>query len=435
MRKLSTRFSLALVIVLVIATSLPFILFYGLSASGLIEAAYVSSSEQVSADQRLPSDLSILERERTDNLSPNIRPYPEGELKQDGRLTLFESEFSEDGRLLLPVSRTVVVESPVFRFRVELPAWIAIGILPVLSLILGLVLGIWMGRSVTRPISQLADAAQAIGKRDLSYRVETRGSVELEELAGAFNRMAEELETSEHTRRNLMADVAHELRTPLTVLEGNLRAILDHVHDTSEEEIALLYEQTHHLKRLVKDLGQLSLAEADKLPLNFESVDVAQLMEETTAHFEPLAEEQEIQLSIKTSGDLKHPRLDVNRIRQVMHNLLSNAFQHTPPGGEVSIRACRLGENSGIEIVVSDSGEGISPDDLDHIFDRFYRTETTYSRDTGGAGLGLAIVNAIVEAHGGQVSAHSDGINLGSSFTLVLPQIPYSHSGGAKRRF
>jgi len=315
----------------------------------------------------------------------------------------------------------VVFTSPVFKFRVELPAWFVLGSLPLLSLLIGIFLSIWMSRSVTRPVSQLAEATQAIGRRDLSYRVQTKGSQELLDLAQSFNRMAEELEHAETTRRNLMADVAHELRTPLAVLDGNLRALLDGVHELNEDEIALLYEQTHHLSRLVDDLREISLAEADQLSLNRQEVDLARLVRETVAHFDLLAQEQGIQLAAELDDPLVHPGLDENRIRQVLHNLLSNAFRYTPRGGKVEISAKRLSANNELDITVKDTGAGISPEELPHIFDRFYRAEEATSRDRGGTGLGLAIVKAIVEAHGGRISVNSGGRNQGSAFSIKFP--------------
>jgi signal transduction histidine kinase len=296
-----------------------------------------------------------------------------------------------------------------------------LGSLPLFGLLIGIFLSVLMSCSVTRPISQLAEATQAIGRHDLGYRVETKGSQELQELAQSFNRMAEELEHAELTRRNLMADVAHELRTPLAVLDGNLRAMLDGVHALNEEEIALLYEQTRHLNRLVDDLRELSLAEANQLSLNRQEVNLAGLVRETVAHFDLVTQEQGIQLTTDLDDPLFHPSLDENRIRQVLHNLLSNAFRYTSQGGKVVVRAKRSADQKALEISIADSGAGIPPEELMHIFDRFYRTEETVSRDRGGTGLGLAIVKAIVEAHGGSVNAQSGGRDQGSTFTIRFP--------------
>jgi signal transduction histidine kinase len=282
-------------------------------------------------------------------------------------------------------------------------------------------MSLWMSRNITRPVSQLAQATQAVGQHDLGFRVPVKGSQELQELAQSFNRMAQDLEHSEITRRNLVADIAHELRTPLAVLEGNLRAMLDGIHEKNEEEIALLYEQTHHLKRLVDDLRELSLAEADQLSLNLQEVDLAQLVKDAVAYFDIIAQERGIQLFIEMDEPLIHPRLDDHRMRQVLHNLLSNAIRFTPEGGKVIISARVSKDKNADEISITDTGVGITPDELPHIFDRFNRTRSKLDTGHDGTGLGLTITKAIVEAQGGSVSAHSAGKNLGSTFTILLP--------------
>ena len=433
MKKLRTRFSLALCLVLLVATVLPVLIVYLLAASGLVEVTYVTESK----DARLAGGTSVLPV-ATPPAEPDLSPIPGivERLGEDGSLALPRTDPVTGERIpffeLDPVSgrwiaeipsnlQQVIFTSPVFKFRIDLPAWLALGSLPVIGLLIGIFLSIVMSRSVTRPVSQLAEAVQAIGRRELGYRVETQGSQELQELAQSFNCMAENLERAETTRRNLMADVAHELRTPLAVLEGNLRAILDGVHELNEEEIALLYEQTQHLNHLVADLRELSLAEADQLPLDRQEVDLALLVKETVAHFDLAAQEQGLQLTIEIGEQLIHPSLDDHRVRQVLHNLLSNAFRYTPRGGKVSISAKRVSETNALEIIVTDSGAGISPEELPNIFDRFYHNEETASRDRGGTGLGLAIVKAIVEAQGGNVSAHSGGRDQGSTFAISFP--------------
>lgn len=426
-RKLWVVFSLRLSLALFLATTIPILVLFLLSKWGFIEA-----SQEL--DFQEPMDL--------DSVAVDIVPTPEADMM--GRIYPGSSETAPDGYNDFVPLRGVLVEPPVdfdpetgtwrintenarfvfssniFRFRVEVPAWIAIGSLPLVSLMIGVVLSSWMSRGITRPFSRLADAAHAIGRHDLGSRVQTEGSQELRDLAQSFNRMAEQLEHAEKVRRNLMTDVAHELRTPLTVLDGNLRAMLDGVHPLNEAEIALLYEQTHHLNRLVDDLLELSLAEAERLSLDRREVDLARLVKETVAHFDLLAQEQGIQLTAELDEPLVHPCLDGNRVRQVLHNLLSNAFRYTPGGGTVTVSARRSADGNAVQITVTDTGVGISAEELPHIFERFYHTEEMASRDRGGTGLGLAIVRAIVDAHGGIVSAQSDGRGKGSTFTLRL---------------
>jgi two-component system OmpR family sensor kinase len=283
--------------------------------------------------------------------------------------------------------------------------------------------GVLTSRSLTAPLSHLAEAARAIGARDLSRRVEVAGSDEMVEVAQAFNDMAAGLEGAETLRRNLIADVAHELRTPLSVLQGNLRAILDDVYPLDKSEVARLYDQTRLLSRLVNDLHELAQAEARQLQLNLQTIDLVRLVQDTVATFEPVAEAEEVTLSVQIPSGLLPIQVDSARITQVLHNLLSNALRYTPAGGTISVHAgCEVGEGREVWLAVQDTGEGILPEDLPHIFDRFYRADPARSRARGGAGLGLAIVRAIVEAHGGQVSAASDGLpGHGSTFTVYLP--------------
>jgi signal transduction histidine kinase len=244
-------------------------------------------------------------------------------------------------------------------------------------------------------------------------------SREIDELTAAFNNMAAELQRAAELRNNLMADVSHELRTPLTVLEGNLRAALDHVYELDDEQIANLYEQTRHLIRLVNELRELALAEAAQLPLDEDPVDLADLIQETVAVFEPLAEEKGVHLRAALGESLAPVRGDRSRLRQVLHNLLANALRHTNKEGSVTVRG--VNSPTGVVVAIQDTGEGMEAHQLEHIFDRFYRTDPSRSRESGGSGLGLAIVKAIVEAHGGKVGVTSAGLGQGSTFTVTLP--------------
>jgi signal transduction histidine kinase len=288
----------------------------------------------------------------------------------------------------------------------------------ILSIAVGLGAGIVIARIVSAPINDLALAAHRVGQGELGVRVKPHGSREMVELADTFNKMAADLQHAEVLRNNLMADVSHELRTPLTVLEGNLRAALDHVYALDEAEIANLYGQTRHLIRLVSDLRELALAENHQLPLERQPTDLNALVADTLQAIEPLAAEKDVRLANQTA---LQPELTVDpiRIRQVLFNLLSNALRHTPAGGEISVSGAR--EEGEVRLTVRDTGEGLEPDQLAAVFDRFYRTDRSRSRDTGGTGLGLAIVKAIVEAHDGRVEVHSEGRGQGSTFTVVLP--------------
>jgi signal transduction histidine kinase len=287
--------------------------------------------------------------------------------------------------------------------------------------VVAIIAGVGLSKSLTAPLSELEKAAQAIGQRDLSRRVPAEGSQEMVAVAAAFNEMAAQLEQAETVRRNLLADVAHELRHPIHILQGNLQAILDDVYPLSKEEIARLFDQTRHLSTLVNDLHELSLAEARQLPLHKQQTDIAQLVKETAVSFKSVAAAKDVHLQVELLGTIPDLVVDAARIRQTIHNMLNNALRHTPVGGAIRVSVER--QQDAVQIRVNDTGAGMSPEQLAHVFDRFYRADAARSRDQSGIGLGLAIVKAIAEAHDGAVAAASPGMGQGSVFTLSLPLI------------
>jgi signal transduction histidine kinase len=289
------------------------------------------------------------------------------------------------------------------------------------SVVVGMVGGVIISRVVSAPVTRLVKAAQHVGQGELEVRVPAHGSQEMVELAVTFNKMAADLQRAEQLRNNLMADISHELRTPLAVLEGNLRAALDHVYTLDEAEVANLYAQTRHLTRLVNDLRELSLAETGNLPMEMAACDVNSIVMETVQALEPLAAEKEILLACEVPL-LPAIEGDPVRIRQVLFNLLANALRHTPAGGKIIVGGDNDGQ--GIRLSVTDTGEGLEPEQLASVFNRFYRGDKSRSRETGGSGLGLAIVKAIVEAHGGRVEVTSDGIGKGSRVIAHFPLHP-----------
>lgn len=288
-----------------------------------------------------------------------------------------------------------------------------------ISVVVGISAGIWVSRTMAAPLDRLAEAAQAIGAKDLSRRVEVRGSQEVIAVSQAFNEMAVALQNAEAVRRNLIADVAHELRTPLTVLQGNLQAILDDVYPLDKEEVARLYDQTRLLIRLVNDLHELAQVEMRQFPVQPQPTDLRRLVQEAVATYAPMAEEAGVTLRADVPPEVPLINADPARLTQALQNLLSNALRHTPDAGIITIQLAR--ETNSLRLSVRDTGSGIAAEHLPHVFDRFYRTDRGRSRDAGGAGLGLAIVKAIVEAHGGRVQAMSRGRGQGSTFVIILP--------------
>lgn len=289
----------------------------------------------------------------------------------------------------------------------------------VVIFIIGSITGVLSTRGLTAPLHKLEQAAKAIGEKQLDHRVEIKGSSEIQAVARAFNEMATELEKAETLRNNLLNDVAHELRTPLSVIQGNLRAILDDVYDMDKAEIARLYDQTRHLARLVDDLRELAQAEANQLPLNKTTIEVVPWAREIVAAFQPFADEKSVTVRVEILGEHPFIQADQARMTQSLHNLLNNALQHTPAEGTITVQVEQTPEN--FILRVQDTGHGIEPEHLPHVFDRFYRADPARDRETGGTGLGLAITRAIIEAHKGKIIAKSEGAGKGSQFIIELP--------------
>jgi signal transduction histidine kinase len=275
------------------------------------------------------------------------------------------------------------------------------------------------GRTFQRAAVALDDLVEAAGKveaGDYAARVDEGrpGPRPVRDLARSFNSMAQRLETNEAQRRTLLADVSHELRTPLTVVQGNLEAILDGVHEADEQHLSAILDETRVLGRLVDDLRTVALSEAGSLPLHREPTDLAILVTDAVGGFRAAADAGGIGLSVEVADDV--PLLDVDpvRIREVVSNLVANALRHTPRGGSISINASGAGAGSNVTVTVTDTGTGIDPTLLPHVFDRF-----TKAADSRGSGLGLAIARGLVEAHGGAITVESSAA--GTTFRFTLP--------------
>lgn len=283
-----------------------------------------------------------------------------------------------------------------------------------------LLLALLLARGLSGPLRTLAGAAGqlATGKRDL--RVPLHGSGEVRLLAESFNHMAASLEQQEALRRQLIADIAHELRTPLAVIRGNLEALLDGIYRPTPETIMPIHEETMLLSRLVDELRDLALAEAGQLPLHLECVDPVELVRGVLSGFQAQAKERSIELPLMLPATALPPvEVDAGRIRQVLGNLLANALRYAPQRGRVRVALQQISPHW-LQVRVSDNGPGISPGDLAHVFDRFYRGDRARARAGSSAGLGLAIARQWVEAHGGSIRAES-APGQGTTFTFTLP--------------
>ncbi|RRR77694.1 MAG: HAMP domain-containing protein [Candidatus Viridilinea halotolerans] len=272
---------------------------------------------------------------------------------------------------------------------------------------------------ISRPLRQLDGAARALAAGNLQTRVASSMVVrEVADLAESFNRMAEALAQADQQRRQLTADVAHELRTPLSVIKGRLEGIQDGVYRADEPQVNGLLSEVALLERLIEDLRLLALADTGQLALYAEPLDAAQLLHDTAHSFAPEAALREVALRVEAPSDLPELHADPQRIMQVLGNLMSNALRHTPTGGTVTLRV--TAEAHGQTFTIEDTGSGINPADLPHIFDRFYRADRSRTRARGGAGLGLAIARRLVEAHGGQIWATSM-LGQGTQMSFRLP--------------
>lgn len=290
----------------------------------------------------------------------------------------------------------------------------------VIVVLMAVLAGALMSRELTAPLAELEQAAQAIGRRELDERVSERGSQEMVALASAFNGMAAQLQQAEAQRQVLLGDVAHELRHPVHVLQGNLQAMLDGVYPRDDAELERLVEQTQQLAVLVNDLHVLAQAEARQLPLQKRPTDVAELVKEVAAGYEPLLRAQGKALRVELLGAVGTAVLDEARMRQVLQNLMDNAMRHTEAGGHVLVSVAQDGV--ALTLTVQDDGVGLAADQLPFVFERMYRADKARTREfSDNVGLGLAISRALVEAHGGTISAASAGPGLGSTFTLRVP--------------
>jgi signal transduction histidine kinase len=292
---------------------------------------------------------------------------------------------------------------------------------------MAMVLGYFLSSTITERIHLLKSAAEKLAQGDLKTRVPVQGHDEVAVLANTFNQMAEQLQTAdqkqrelESLRRDLIAWVSHDLQTPLTSMRAILEAVSDGVVDdpeTVKRYLNTAQRDVRNLSALIDDLFQMAQLDAGGFPLNKDKASLADLVSDTLESFTELAKQQEITLEGNVDPDVDPVNMDTQAIGRVLNNLIGNALRHANRG-RVSLWVRR--STQGVEVTISDTGEGIRVENIPHIFERFYRGEKSRNRVTGGAGLGLAIARGIVRAHGGDIRVESK-IGKGTQFTFHIP--------------
>jgi histidine kinase len=285
--------------------------------------------------------------------------------------------------------------------------------------VLAVVVSYVFSQSIVSPVRAMMSASQRIAKGHYDERVQSNTPDELGQLAMRFNQMAGQLEQVESMRRRLIGDVTHELRTPLTAIQGSAEGLMDGVLPATAETYQQIHAEAERLSRLVDDLQELSRVESGAFQLDLRDLDSAALIQTVTKRLRHQFDEKRVTLTVDLPPHPIMLHADEDRIVQVLTNLAGNALQYTPAGGQVTISVEPAGNEA--RFSVKDTGVGIPPEHIPHIFDRFYRVDKSRSRARGGSGIGLTIAKHLVEAHGGKIWAESEGGGKGSAFIFTLP--------------
>ena len=301
----------------------------------------------------------------------------------------------------------------------------ALSLAALAAILVAVVASVLFSRQIVAPVRQMEEVSQRIAEGHYEERVEIPGSLdpsemdELDNLGVSFNQMAAKLDQTESMRRQLIGDVAHELRTPLSTIKAAMEGLIDGVLPARPDTFQQVIREADRMQRLVYDLQELSRVEAGAYTLEPESQSVGKLVKAARERLEQQFREKNVNLRVELPAELPKVWADESRINQVLLNLLGNALQYTPSGGDVGISANAHAEH--VTIRIHDTGRGIPPEHLTYIFNRFYRVDKSRSRAGGGSGIGLTIAKHIVEAHGGRVWAESPGADQGSTFSFTLP--------------
>ena len=290
----------------------------------------------------------------------------------------------------------------------------------IFATLIALLFGWIMARNMIKPLRDLNEVTQAIAQGDLERQVVITSRDEIGTLATSFNQMIVSLKRSRDLRRQMTADIAHELRNPLSIILGNAEALSEGVLPATPETLDIIYDEAMHLSRLVDDLRTLSLSESGELHLQRGPASPKDIIERSALAFGMRISEKGLTIQTSAAPDLPNINVDVERILQVLANLVDNSLKHTARGGAIQLSA--ISEGTDVIISVQDNGSGIQPDDLPFIFDRFYRGKQSQARIKDGSGLGLAISRAMVELHGGRIAVESQP-EKGTKFIITLPAV------------
>ncbi len=286
------------------------------------------------------------------------------------------------------------------------------------AIFLAIILGLLFTRTLLKPLASLNQALGKMEQGELLQQVQETSDDELGEVITGFNNMSNALAKANQHRKQMTADIAHELRSPLTVINGYLEALQDGTLAPTPERIEIIQQEVSQLNRLVRDLRTLSLADSGQLSINKDHINIDTLFQHLTDAYNLQAKSKNIELEFRKSNGFNTIFADEGRILQVFSNLITNALRHTNPGGKILVNARQKNDTTIIDLI--DTGEGIPDDQLESIFQRFYRADPSRQSSSGESGLGLSIVKTLVEAHGGRISVLSK-MGIGTTFTIELP--------------
>jgi histidine kinase len=282
---------------------------------------------------------------------------------------------------------------------------------------------------IVEPLHAISAVSRRLARGFYRERTVIKSDDELAELSRSVNQLAEALEQTEQRRMALLADVTHEIRTPLATIGGYMEGLLDGVIKPDEHTFNLVLHETTRLRRLIDDLQLLSRAEAGQIPISARPVNMRAILRNLVARLKPQCDAHQIKLSLVMPDSLPAVYADPDRVEQILINLLSNACRYTPGGGSVLLRAYE--EEYAVRVMVEDSGVGIAPEHLPHLFERFYRVDKSRARASGGSGIGLTIARHLVYGQGGDIWVESDGPGHGSRFYFTLPRTSIDSQGQA----